>query len=235
MMLTSTVPDKLAVTSFVYQMNQYFTKAMPSAITRSESHPNSTQQSPCGSTSKTSPFDLSAFDRFTFDKLSPVASPLGHRDQALNVYSRHGSRHSSLADIPPEDLPTTPSQQQNVVTETNSKFNITTAAVSGSTPANPGKILHSTPKELPREDSSTHVGEVSPLTRGSSAPDLLKQPGVDDVNGYRAEVEGEKESISMPSGMEDRELEFENLGVSEDSEPPTGSSTSLDEENLRYV
>ena len=230
MMLTSTVPDKLAVTSFVYQMNQYFTKAMPSAITRSESHPSSSQQSPSGSTSKTSPFDLSAFDRFTFDKLSPVASPLGHRDQALNVYSRHGSRHNSLAELPPEDLPTSPSQQQNVMKKTNSGSNISTAAVSTSTP---NKILHSTPKEVPRENSSTHLDEVSTLSRGSSAPNLVKLPDLDVVNGCPAEVKGEKENVSMPSGMEDRELEFENLGVSEDSEPPTGSSTSLDEENLR--
>ena len=233
MMLTSTVPDKLAVTSFVYQMNQYFTKAMPSAITRSESHPSSNQQSPSGSTSKTSPFDLSAFDRFTFDKLSPVASPLGHRDQTLNVYSRHSSRHNSLAEVPPEDLPASPSQQQNVVKETNSKLNISTAVVSSSTPENPSKILHSTPKEVSGEDGSTHLDEVSTLDRESSAPNLVKLPDLDVVNGYPAEVEGEKENVSMPSGMEDRDLEFENLGVSEDSEPPTGSSTSLDEENLR--
>ena len=233
MMLTSTVPDKLAVTSFVYQMNQYFTKAMPSAITRSESHPSSSQQSPSGSTSKTSPFDLSAFDRFTFDKLSPVASPLGHRDQTLNVYSRHSSRHNSLAELPPEDLPASLSQQQNVMKETHSGSNISTAAVSTSTPENPSKILHSTPKEVSGENSSTHLDDVSTLSRGSSAPNLVKLPDLDVVNGCPAEVKREKENVSMPSGMEDRELEFENLGVSEDSEPPTGSSTSLDEENLR--
>ena len=231
MMLTSTVPDKLAVTSFVYQMNQYFTKAMPSAITRLESHPGSNQQSPSGS--KTSPFDLSAFNKFTFDQLSPVASPLGHRDQTLNVYSRHSSRHNSLAEVPPEDLPASPSQQQNVVKETINKLNITTAAVSSSTPENPSKILHSTPKQVSGEDSNTHVNEVSTLSKGSSAPSLVKLPDLDVVNGYSAEVEGENENISMPSGTEDRELEFENLGVSDDSEPPTGSSTSLDEENLR--
>ena len=37
MMVTATVPDKLAVTSFVYQMYQYFTKATQSAITRQNS------------------------------------------------------------------------------------------------------------------------------------------------------------------------------------------------------
>lgn len=37
MMVTATIPDKLAVTSFVYQMYQYFTKATQSAITRQNS------------------------------------------------------------------------------------------------------------------------------------------------------------------------------------------------------
>ena len=37
MMVTATVPDKLAVTSFVYQMYQYFNKATQSAITRQNS------------------------------------------------------------------------------------------------------------------------------------------------------------------------------------------------------
>ena len=37
MMVTATVPDKLAVTSFVYQMYQYFNKATQSAITRQTS------------------------------------------------------------------------------------------------------------------------------------------------------------------------------------------------------
>ena len=37
MMVTATVPDKLGVTSFVYQMYQYFNKATQSAITRQNS------------------------------------------------------------------------------------------------------------------------------------------------------------------------------------------------------
>lgn len=37
MMVTATVPDKLAVMSFVYQMYQYFNKATQSAITRKNS------------------------------------------------------------------------------------------------------------------------------------------------------------------------------------------------------
>ena len=36
MMVTTTIPDKLAVTSFVYQMYQYFTKATQSAIARAK-------------------------------------------------------------------------------------------------------------------------------------------------------------------------------------------------------
>jgi hypothetical protein len=36
MMVTTTIPDKLSVTSFVYQMYQYFTRACPSAISRAK-------------------------------------------------------------------------------------------------------------------------------------------------------------------------------------------------------
>lgn len=36
MMVTTTVPDKLSVTSFVYQLYQYFTKARMSAIAKAE-------------------------------------------------------------------------------------------------------------------------------------------------------------------------------------------------------
>ena len=48
MMVTTTVPDKLAVTSFVYQLHQYFTKATRSAVTRSERRTDSEPQSPTG-------------------------------------------------------------------------------------------------------------------------------------------------------------------------------------------
>ena len=48
MMVTTTVPDKLAVTSFVYQLHQYFTKATRSAVTRSERRTGSEPQSPTG-------------------------------------------------------------------------------------------------------------------------------------------------------------------------------------------
>ena len=36
MMVTTTIPDKLSVTSFVYQMYQFFTKARMSAIAKGE-------------------------------------------------------------------------------------------------------------------------------------------------------------------------------------------------------
>lgn len=36
MLVTTTVPDKLAVTSFVYQLHQYFTRATLSAVVKSD-------------------------------------------------------------------------------------------------------------------------------------------------------------------------------------------------------
>jgi len=36
MMVTTTIPDKLSVMSFVYQMYQFFTKARMSAIAKNE-------------------------------------------------------------------------------------------------------------------------------------------------------------------------------------------------------
>lgn len=265
MMLTSTVPDKLGVTSFVFQMYQYFTRAMQSAITRSENVSGSSQQSPTDNVGKTSPFDLSAFDRFTFDKLSPVASPLARSNQVLNVYSRH-SRGNSLAEIPPEDLPVSPTRRWSAgaVTMSNKALGSPNAAC---------EMMHSTPRKAPREDDSTRTVEFS-VPNGTdtrtqqnsesglaeqSSPgvvqgdaggdhprntvDVVQKTGLGDhvqpkppagvVNGHLA-VEEEK-GASVPSGVGDRALEFENLGESEDSmsEPPTGSSCSLDEENLR--
>ena len=239
---------------------------MQSAITRPDNVSGSSQQSPTGS--KTSPFDLSAFDRFTFDKLSPVASPLSHSNQILNVYSRH-SRDNSLAEIPPEDLPVSPARRWSA------------GAVNDKTHGNPkaaSEMLHSTPKKAPREDDGTHAADVNvpndtdrraqqisePSLAGQSGPGVVLgdagrdhpestvsavrrssleyqvQPEPADtpagvVNGHLS-AEEEKDA-SVPSGVGDRALEFENLGESEDSmsEPPTGSSCSLDEENLRFV
>lgn len=47
MMVTTTVPDKLAVTSFVYQLHQYFTKATQSAVAKCG---NDFAESPSGNT-----------------------------------------------------------------------------------------------------------------------------------------------------------------------------------------
>ena len=109
MMLTSTVPDKLAITSFIFQMYNYFTKAMLSAITKDTSN---SQKNNAGS-----PFDLSAFEQFTFDKLPSVSSQSSTSHGLQKYYSKHHQRPSSLDDHetstkispvpPPEESPTT--------------------------------------------------------------------------------------------------------------------------------
>ena len=44
MMVTTTIPDKLSVTSFVYQMYQYFTRARQSAISRAKQEEEEQEQ-----------------------------------------------------------------------------------------------------------------------------------------------------------------------------------------------
>ena len=46
-MISSTIPDKLLVTSFLYNMHQYFTKAMPSAIAKDSSQSGEGSLSQC--------------------------------------------------------------------------------------------------------------------------------------------------------------------------------------------
>ena len=48
MMVTTTIPDKLAVTSFVYQLYQYFTRATPSAVAKIDGSSGSAPVSPSG-------------------------------------------------------------------------------------------------------------------------------------------------------------------------------------------
>ncbi len=48
MMVTTTVPDKLAVTSFLYQLHQYFTRATLSAVAKQDVTKGGTAVSPSG-------------------------------------------------------------------------------------------------------------------------------------------------------------------------------------------
>ena len=86
MMLLCDIPDKLAVTSFVYQMYNYFTRAVHSAITK----PNIGMKE----TSPSSPmgFDLSKFEQFSIRLTS--ASPEGKLSSSRSITNNPYSRHS---------------------------------------------------------------------------------------------------------------------------------------------
>ena len=220
MMLTATVPDKLSVTSFVYQMNQYFTKATISAISRDSDLSSSKPQSPSGN--KASPFDLSAFDRFTFDKLSPVIPPQHAANKILgqSVYSRH-SRNNSLGDN--NGVPLSPIQNEDSSSKTGD-----------------GTNLQSTPKVLVQDESATEQSfpqqtpthkQVLEVRAGVNqrpqsapvSPQRLTSPPLENGNVEDTKAHG------SPSKTDDRALEFENLGESEESEDATTvSSCSLD-------
>ena len=251
MMLTSTIPDKLAVTSFVYQMYMYFTRATLSAIAKYESGQGNNE-----SQNKPSPFDMTSFDQFTFDKLSPVASPQTKGDRLVNVYSRfHPRRDSSSSEVVASEVPLSPVQESS---GTGGSENGSSATVdsegkgSGSHVGSADPVaLGSIPKPSKEDGRPTQEGHRSEDgTAGESrllAGDTVTPSRVDTVEGP-ARVKGSQSSNTsleqlsnstanghtqlaasppMPSKEGDRTLELENLCDS-DSEPTTVRSCSLD-------
>ena len=91
MMLLADIPDKLAVTSFIYQMYNYFTKAERSAITKHESLAGDTQKDSGSSPNAVSPFDLKKFEEF---RVSPVPSDAPAIHTGMGRYSRYNSKES---------------------------------------------------------------------------------------------------------------------------------------------
>ena len=100
MMLLSDIPDKLAVTSFIYQMYNYFTKAERSAITRDESLAGQAQKE-SESLTCTSPFDLSQFEKFRLSPVSPDSTTTHHF--AMEKYSRHSREETGAVETGNED------------------------------------------------------------------------------------------------------------------------------------
>ena len=235
---------------------------MVSAVVRNESGTSgqgSEQQSPSAEDqNKPSPFDMSAFDRFTFEKLSPVTSPRTQQgDRSMNVYSRFHPGRSSL----PDNIPS-PVQAKNASSESEKEGSSRTGdSAGGGSGSNVGSNvgstdpvnLSSTPKsskedsryaqEGHRSEDST-AGETSDTVTPSKADAIEKpahvessntpstsqeQSNISTANGHLRHPWQVPDDTSMPSSEGDRTLELENLCDSDStSEPATGSSCSLD-------
>ena len=177
MMLLSDIPDKLAVTSFIYQMYNYFTKAERSAITRDESLAGQAQKE-SESLTCTSPFDLSQFEKF---RLSPVSPDSTTTHQfAMEKYSRHsreetvpiktGSEDTVPVPTPPILEPPAESESYQTVVETseNSSENLSVFSHHESLPAvttveNGSLSVPSTdlPKHKTTSENDSHRSPVS--------------------------------------------------------------------------
>lgn len=106
-MLLNSVPDKLAVTSFVYQMYNYFTKATISAVSKKANPPTAVASARESSStagnfvSSSSPIDsVSQFnEKFTFDRMSsPVSPDAPLEKKTLPKYSRYCVSESQPAE-----------------------------------------------------------------------------------------------------------------------------------------
>ena len=101
MMLLSDVPDKLSISSFVYQMYNYFTRDVRSAVIK----PHPPQQS-CSSPVSPSSFDISRFEEIlNITSISPTNKSL----TVNNPYSRHSSLSRDVtAVVSSSDIEATP-------------------------------------------------------------------------------------------------------------------------------
>ena len=92
MMLLRDIPDKLAVTAFVYQMFNYFTMAVPSAIIKPTGNTKDDDSKPVPSPlSGLTGFDFTEIEKLTCKNLSPTATEdsASKRNIAGNKWSKH--------------------------------------------------------------------------------------------------------------------------------------------------
>ena len=98
-MLLRDIPDKLAVTAFVYQMFNYFTMAVTSAIVK----PTCGATKDCSKPSPASPFsggfDFSEIEKLTCKNLSPIVKddPASKRNLSGNKWSKHSLKEEQEA------------------------------------------------------------------------------------------------------------------------------------------
>lgn len=91
-MLLQDIPDKLAITAFVYQMFNYFTMAVPSAIIKSTAAGVKDGSKQCPSPlAGFGAFDFSEIEKLTSKNMSPTTKedPASKRNLTGNKWSKH--------------------------------------------------------------------------------------------------------------------------------------------------
>lgn len=157
MMLLRDIPDKLAVTAFVYQMYNYFTRAVPSAITKHTTLSSSTKERSGSSPLSSANFDLSQFDQFTFKQLSPVPTE-GLRDLSENKYSRHSRKDEEESQKGLEEEPIVEELHTPVKNEDSEKAPVSTSTPVSSDNHHDNQEPHPSPVLTnSNEKSSDHV------------------------------------------------------------------------------
>ena len=197
MMLLSDIPDKLAVTSFIYQMYNYFTKAERSAITRFESLAGAgeTQKQTNPSPSATSPFDMKRFEIF---RLSPVPGESSSVHSGMGKYSRH-SKEEACAHSPEtgneETVPSVAQEEQASPIPPPQAFMSESPSLDSQEPRNsPENHTVSTGEtmEQPQVSSDTVVAtkpeSPSNTSLASSDPDSQIEHNTSTISGHQSPV-----------------------------------------------
>ena len=140
-----------------------------SAIVKNESgHGTKSQNTP-------SPFDMTSFDQFTFDKLSPVASPGMQGGRSVNVYSRFHQKNGGSSEVVASELPLSPVQGSSPGSANDSSTTVgsegtckeSDSPVGSTDPVAPS----STPK--PSTEDSRHVQEIRQSEDGTAGESKL--------------------------------------------------------------
>ena len=169
MMLLCDIPDKLAVTAFVYQMYNYFTKSVPSAVTKYKA----TSAKEAVSPSAVAPFDLTQFDQFTLPALSPDEKP--SKSMANNPYVRNNISEDETPTVAPVLSSALPDDQ--VSSHKTDEYD-KTASVEGETLHAEIDLSTKPTKQELREEATKLSTAASPVCDSSTSPNTLSSSDI---------------------------------------------------------
>ena len=192
-MLLRDIPDKLAVTAFVYQMFNYFTMAVTSAIIKptGETTKDCSKPSPASPFSGMGGFDFSEIEKLTSKNLSPTVQddPASKRNLSGNKWSKHSLKeeqeakeremernHGDEKDVV-HDLERSHGNEEGVVSTPEGSRKSKKGVVQ--TPDKQDKpISHSTPFTTTNGQASNNdiTSDPSPVYRGESPSPPLMNP-----------------------------------------------------------